>query len=132
MMTYVLAIEARGRYEDSYFALKRASPTDQPRELIDRDRSHLDERAKLDAARETEVGSGMASVQATQPVKKNATKKKASAGASSTFVLAVDTPPMEARAAEVIRRGPLDKRYFPLKSSSHRQGPRSRTCQSRQ
>ena len=77
----------------------------------------------------------MASAQAAQPVKKNATKippRKASAHANSTFVLAVDTPPMEARAAEVIRRGPLDKRYFPLKSSSHRQGPRSRTCQSRQ
>ena len=27
---------ARGRYEVSYFALKRASPTEQPRELIDR------------------------------------------------------------------------------------------------
>jgi hypothetical protein len=38
------------------------------------DRSHLDERAKLDAARETEVGSGMASAQAAQPVKKNASK----------------------------------------------------------
>ena len=32
----VLAIEARGRYEVSYFALKRASPAEQPRELIDR------------------------------------------------------------------------------------------------
>ena len=32
----VLAIEARGRYQDSYFALKRASPAAQPRELIDR------------------------------------------------------------------------------------------------
>src|ERR1700730_4790611 len=27
---------ARGRYEVSYFALKRASPAEQPRELIDR------------------------------------------------------------------------------------------------
>ena len=32
----VLAIEARGRFEVSYFALKRASPAEQPRELIDR------------------------------------------------------------------------------------------------
>ena len=32
----VLAIEARGRYEVSSFARKRASPTEQPRELIDR------------------------------------------------------------------------------------------------
>jgi hypothetical protein len=31
----VLAIEARG-FEVSYFALKRASPAEQPRELIDR------------------------------------------------------------------------------------------------
>ncbi|MFZ3325972.1 MAG: hypothetical protein WA231_08815 [Methylocella sp.] len=47
----------------------------------------------------------MASAQAAQPVKKNETKiprQKASARANSTFVLAVDTPPMEARAAEVI------------------------------
>jgi ATP-dependent DNA ligase len=47
----------------------------------------------------------MASAQAAQPVKKNATKippRKASAHSNSTFVLAVDTPPMEARAAEVI------------------------------
>ena len=32
----VLAIEARGRFEVSYFALKRASPAEQARELIDR------------------------------------------------------------------------------------------------
>ena len=47
----------------------------------------------------------MVSVQAAQLVKKNATKiraRKASARANSTFVLAVDTPPMEARTAEVI------------------------------
>jgi hypothetical protein len=51
-MTYrvgVLAIEARGRYKDSYFALKRASPAVQP---AGADRSHLDERAKLGAAPE--------------------------------------------------------------------------------
>ena len=34
--TRVLAIEARGRFEVSYFALKRASQAKQPRELIDR------------------------------------------------------------------------------------------------
>jgi ATP-dependent DNA ligase len=47
----------------------------------------------------------MASAQAAQPIRKNATKippRKASARANSTFVLAVDTPPMEARAAQVI------------------------------
>jgi ATP-dependent DNA ligase len=47
----------------------------------------------------------MASAQAAQPVKKNATKippRNANAHANSTFVLDVDTPPMEARAAEVI------------------------------
>jgi hypothetical protein len=32
----VLAIEAPGRYEVSSFARKRASPAEQPRELIDR------------------------------------------------------------------------------------------------
>jgi ATP-dependent DNA ligase len=47
----------------------------------------------------------MANAQAAQPVKKKATKiapRKASAGANSTFVLAVHTPPMEARTADVI------------------------------
>jgi ATP-dependent DNA ligase len=47
----------------------------------------------------------MASAQAAQLVKKNATKiprQKSSAHVNSIFVLAVDTPPMEARAAEVI------------------------------
>ena len=47
----------------------------------------------------------MASAQAAQPIKKNAMKippRNASARAIPTFVLAVDTPPMEARPAEVI------------------------------
>src|SRR5580704_16120867 len=47
----------------------------------------------------------MASAQAAQPIKKNATKiprQKGSARANSTFVHAVNTLSMEARAAEVI------------------------------
>jgi hypothetical protein len=36
-MTYRIGYwRARGHYEVSYFALKRASPAEQPRELIDR------------------------------------------------------------------------------------------------
>ena len=37
IMTYRIGYwRARGRYEVGYFALKRASPAEQPRELIDR------------------------------------------------------------------------------------------------
>jgi hypothetical protein len=61
----VLPIEGRGRYEDSYFALKRASP----RELIDRISMSAPSSAQPPRNRSR---SGMASVQAALPVKKNA------------------------------------------------------------